>query len=141
VNRTTVVNLLSSIHVGFDLHQHEEDLFSRCRSISLPRKILKFPKEITVGEFIVNNDGVFYRDVREDEEERILVCSFLLVVGITRNKHGQDWGKQLVFVDPEGQEKQYHMSSAKNPNVIISDLVHRGLVLSSNSRSRNLLAQ
>ena len=105
------------------------------------RKILKFPKEITVGEFIVNNDGVFFRDVQEDEEERIHVCSPVLVVGVTRNKDGQDWGKLLVFVDPEDQEKQYHMSSSKNQNVILSDLVHRGLVLSSNNRSRNLLAQ
>src|ERR1700688_950359 len=104
------------------------------------RKILKFPKEITVGEFIVNNDGVFFRDAQDDDEERILVSSPILVNAITRNKDGQDWGKLLVFSDPEGQEKQYHMSSAKNQNIIISDLVHRGLFLSSNSQSRNLLA-
>ena len=104
-------------------------------------KILKFPKEIAVGEFIINKDGVFYKDVRDDVEERILVCSPLLVNAITRNKDGNDWGKLLVFADPEGQEKQYHMASSKNQNLIISDLVHRGLVLSSHSRSRHLLAQ
>jgi putative DNA primase/helicase len=105
-------------------------------------KILKFPKELAVGEFIINNEGVFFRDVRDDdEEERILICSPLLVNAVTRNKDGNDWGKLLVFADPEGQEKQYHMASSKNQNVIISDLVHRGLVLSSHSRSRNLLAQ
>jgi putative DNA primase/helicase len=105
-------------------------------------KILKFPKEIEVGDFIIiNNDGVFFRDVRDDEEERVLVCSPLLVNAITRNKDGNDWGKLLVFADPEGQEKQYHMASSKSQNVIISDLVHRGLVLSSHSRSRHLLAQ
>ena len=59
-----------------------------------------------------------------------------LVNAITRNKDGNDWGKLLIFADPEGQEKQYHMASSKNQNVIISDLVHRGLVLSSHSRSR-----
>jgi putative DNA primase/helicase len=103
--------------------------------------MLKFPKEIEVGDFIINREGVFFRDVRDDEEERILVCSPLLVNAITRNKDGNDWGKLLVFADPEGQEKQYHMASSNNQNVIISDLVHRGLVLSSHSRSRNLLAQ
>ena len=104
-------------------------------------KTLKLNKEITAGEFIINKHGLFYRDVRDEAEERILVCSPLLVTGITRNKDGNDWGKLLVFADPEGQEKQYHMASSKGHNVVISDLVHRGLVLSSHSRSRHLLAQ
>src|SRR5689334_7986064 len=104
-------------------------------------KILRFPKEIAAGEFIISKEGVFYRDVKDDVEERILVCSPLLVTAITRNQHGHDWGKLLVFNDPECHEKHYHMASSKNQKLIISDLVHRGLVLSSHSRSRNLLAQ
>jgi putative DNA primase/helicase len=104
-------------------------------------KILKLNKEITAGEFVINKHGVFYRDVRDEREERILVCSPLLVTGITRNKDGNDWGKLLVFADPEAHEKRYHMSSSKGQSVVISDLVHRGLVLSSHSRSRHLLAQ
>src|ERR1035438_1109849 len=104
-------------------------------------KTLKLNKEITAGEFIINKHGLFYRDVRGEVEERILVCSPLLVDAITRNKDGNDWGKLLVFADPEGQEKQYHMASSKGHNVVISDLVHRGLVLSSHGRSRHLLAQ
>jgi putative DNA primase/helicase len=104
-------------------------------------KILRLHKEITAGEFVINKHGVFYQDVRDDVEESILVCSPLLVTGITRNKDGNDWGKLLVFADPEGHEKTYHMASSKGQNVVISDLVHRGLVLSSHSRSRNLLAQ
>jgi putative DNA primase/helicase len=104
-------------------------------------KILKLNKEIAAGEFIINKHGVFYRDVRDEVEERILVCSPLLVTGITRNKDGNDWGKLLVFADPEGHEKQYHMASSKGQNIVISDLVHRGLVLSSHNRSRHLLAQ
>jgi putative DNA primase/helicase len=104
-------------------------------------KTLKLNKEITAGEFIINKHGLFYRDVRDEVEERILVCSPLLVTGITRNKDGNDWGKLLVFADPEGHEKQYHMASSKGQNIVISDLVNRGLVLSSHSRSRHLLVQ
>ena len=103
--------------------------------------MLRLRNDIKIGEFVINRHGVFYRDVRDEVEERILVCSPLLVTGITRNKEGNDWGKLLVFADPEGQEKQYHMASSKGQNAIISDLVHRGLVLSSHSRSRSLLAQ
>src|SRR5271167_2349060 len=106
-----------------------------------PNKILKFGKEIRVGGLTINNDGVTYNDLRDDVEQHIPVCSPLLIKAITRNKDGNDWGKLLVFVDPEGHEKQYHMASSKNQNVIISELVHRGLVLSSHSRSRHLLAQ
>ncbi|MGD1098509.1 MAG: DUF927 domain-containing protein [Bryobacteraceae bacterium] len=102
---------------------------------------LKLSKPITCGDFTINKCGVIYNDLRDDVEEHIPVCSPLLVKAITRNKDGNDWGTLLVFVDPEGQEKQYHMASSKNQNVIISELVHRGLVLSSHNRSRHLLAQ
>jgi putative DNA primase/helicase len=104
-------------------------------------KLLAMNKTITVGDFKINHEGVFYKDSRDDIEQLIPVCSPLLVKGITRNKDGNDWGKLLVFTDPEGQQKTFHMASSKNQNVIISDLVHRGLVLSSHSRSRHLLAQ
>ena len=106
-----------------------------------PRKILKLNKQIIAGDFVISKKGVFFKDVRDGIEDRILVCSPLLVHAITRNKDGNDWGKLLVFTDPEGQEKHYHMASSKAQNVVISDLVHRGLVLSSHSRSRSLLAQ
>ena len=102
---------------------------------------LNITKEITVGEFVINKCGVFYLETRDDEEERILICSPLLVKAITRDKNGNNWGKLVSFSDPEGHKKTYHMSSSKNQNLVISDLVHRGLVLSSHARSRNLLAQ
>src|ERR1700681_200671 len=92
--------------------------------INKPAKVFKSGKEITVGDFSINQDGVIYNELRDDVEQHIPVCSPLLVKAITRNKDGNDWGKLLVFVDPEGQEKQYHMASSKNQNVIISDLVH-----------------
>src|SRR5580698_946834 len=104
-------------------------------------KLLGMNKEIIVNDFKINNDGVFFKDTRDDIEQLIPVCSPLLVNAVTRNKDGNDWGKLLIFIDPEGQQKQYHMASSKNQNVIISDLVHRGLVLSSHGRSRHLLAQ
>src|ERR1700693_3575943 len=87
-------------------------------------KMLDFSKEIKVGEFVIDNESVLYKDVRDDGEHLIPICSPLLVKAITRNKDGNDWGKLLLFVDPEGQQKQYHMASSKNQNVIISDLVH-----------------
>jgi putative DNA primase/helicase len=104
-------------------------------------KLLKAGEEIAVGEFMVNNRGLFIIDGRDDVNDRTFICSPILVTGITRNKDGNDWGKLLAFIDPEGKKKQYKMSSAKNQNLVISDLVHRGLVLASDSRARNFLAR
>jgi len=104
-------------------------------------KLLGVNKEVIVGDFKINNDGVLFKDTRDDIEQLIPICSPLLVKATTRNKEGNDWGKLLIFVDPEGQQKMYHMASSKNQNAIISDLVHRGLAVSSHSRSRHLLAQ
>jgi putative DNA primase/helicase len=103
--------------------------------------LLDLAEQLTVGDFSINSRGVFYTDIRNEVENEIPVCSALVVKAITRNKDGNDWGKLLIFTDPEGNEKQYHMSSSRNQNLVISDLVHRGLVLSSHSRSRSLLAQ
>lgn len=105
------------------------------------KNLLAYKQEIVVGGFIINNKGLFYKDLRDEAEERILICSPLIVKAITRNKDGYDWGKLLLFTDPENKKKQYHMASSKNPNIIIADLVHRGLVLASHSRARILLAQ
>jgi putative DNA primase/helicase len=106
-----------------------------------PSTVQKEEGGIAFGDFFANQDGVFYKDVRNDVEQQIPICSPLLVRAITRNKDGNDWGKLLVFTDPEGQEKRYHMASSKNQNVVTSELVHRGLVLSSHCRARGLLAQ
>jgi putative DNA primase/helicase len=103
--------------------------------------MLGFSKEISVGDCVISEEGVIYRDVRDDRDQMIPVCSRLVVKAITRNNDGNDWGKVLIVCDPEGNEKQYHMSSSKNHNVVISDLIHRGLVLSPHGRARNLLAQ
>jgi len=105
------------------------------------KNLLKIGEEIVVDEFVITNRGLFHSDVHDDIDERILICSPVLVTGISRHKDGNDWGKVLVFIDPEGKKKHYLMSSSKNQNVVISDLVHRGLVLASHSRSRTLLAQ
>jgi hypothetical protein len=97
--------------------------------ITSRHKIIKLNKEIEIGKFVINRHGVFFKDVLDEVEERILVCSSLVVNGITRNKDANDWGKLLLFIDLEGNEKQYHMSSSKAQNIVISDLVHRGVVI------------
>jgi hypothetical protein len=61
-------------------------------------------KLIRVGDFTISKDGVIYNDLRDDVEEHIPVCSPLFIKAITRNKDGNDWGKLLVLVDPEGKE-------------------------------------
>jgi hypothetical protein len=52
-------------------------------------KILTLRNEIKIGEFVINKHGVFYRDVRDEVEKRILVCSPLLVTGHHKKQGGQ----------------------------------------------------
>lgn len=99
-------------------------------------------EEQRFDDFLVNNEGVFYLVRREDREEQIIhVCSPLIVVAITRNSKGTNWGKLFSLVDPEGHEKQHHIRNTANHQTVIAELVHKGLTLSGHPRARTLLLQ
>ena len=98
-------------------------------------------QETQLGDFLVNGEGVFFNNNRD---EKIEVCSPLLVIAVTRNAQGTDWGKLLLLLDPEGNEKQHHMKNAvlmSKPQAVITDLVDKGLILSAHPRARTLLLQ
>jgi putative DNA primase/helicase len=101
-------------------------------------------EEIQIGDFLLNEEGVFYIDQRGEHAEEIHVCSPLTINAVTRNADGNDWGKRCSFLDPEGNEKQHHFRSASlmgNAQTVVSEFVHKGLILSGNPRSRTLLVQ
>lgn len=102
--------------------------------------------EIHFGDFFINDQGVFYDNQRGGERaaDPIEVCSVLIPTAITRNKDGNDWGKEFLLFDPEGNEKKYHMKSAvlnSKPQTVITDLLHLGLMMSGHPRARTLLIQ
>lgn len=97
-------------------------------------------QEIHFGDFLINDEGVFYNDPR-GQRETIHVCSRLVLTAITRNTQGNDWGKLFTLTDPSGAEKQCHVRNAARPADAILDLKHKGLMMSAHTRANALLAQ
>src|ERR1035441_9160709 len=96
--------------------------------------------EIHFGDFLINDEGVFYNDPR-GQQETIHVCSRLVLTAITRTEDGNEWGKLFTLTDPAGDEKQYHMRNAANAAAVITDLKQKGLMLSGHTRAHTLLTR
>ncbi|MEI9976999.1 MAG: DUF927 domain-containing protein [Ignavibacteriota bacterium] len=98
------------------------------------------PTEAGCDGFLIDDEGVYY----STENETIEVCSPLVLEAITRNQDGNDWGKLFRLVDPEGSVKQYHMRSSllvANQQVVMADLVNKGLEVSGHPKAKLLLMQ
>ena len=96
--------------------------------------------EIHFGDFLINDEGVFYNDPR-GQQETIHVCSRLVLTAITRTEDGNEWGKLFTLTDPAGDEKQYHMRNAANAAAVITDLKQKGLMMSGHTRAHTLLTR
>jgi len=95
--------------------------------------------QVQYGDFFMDDEGVFYNDPR-GQQETIHVCSPLVLTATTRNADGNDWGKLFTLTDPAGVEKQYHMRNAAGTAIAITDLKHKGLMMSAHTRAHALLA-
>jgi putative DNA primase/helicase len=95
--------------------------------------------EIQFGDFFVNAEGVFYNDPR-GQQETIHVCSRLVLLAMTRNADGDDWGKLFTITDPAGVEKQYYMANDCSTAAAITQLKRKGLAMSAHVRAHGLLA-
>jgi len=100
--------------------------------------------EEQIGDFVVNAGGVYFRHEVKGEMVDIHVCSTLTIEAESRNKDGKDWGKLLMFSDPSGKRKTYHLRTsalAFQASQVVADLIHEGLRLGAQGRSRSLLIQ
>lgn len=100
--------------------------------------------EERIGDFVINAAGVYFLHEVKGEIEQIHVCSTLTIEAESRNKDGKDWGKLLAFTDPSGKLKTYHLRTsalAFQSSQVVADLIHEGLRLGAQGRSRPLLVQ
>jgi putative DNA primase/helicase len=95
--------------------------------------------EIHFGDFLIDEEGVFYNDPR-GQQETIHVCSRLVLLAMTRNADGDDWGKLFTLTDPAGVEKQYYMGNDYSTAFAITQLKRKGLAMSAHARAHGLLA-
>jgi len=88
----------------------------------------------TVGDFLIERDGgrVVHQKSLGDRSIETPVSSILKIAAESRNHAGQDWGKLLVFTDPGGNRKTYHLRTADlalRASFVVGELIHEGLRL------------
>lgn len=95
--------------------------------------------------FRIANRGLEHGTVTEtDAGEQITwqpVCSPIYIVGWARTPKSSEWGKVVVFTDPDGKAKEYIIplrDLAGDCRTILGDLAAEGLQFAANSRAKGL---
>ncbi|WP_130537650.1 DUF927 domain-containing protein [Thiomicrorhabdus indica] len=97
------------------------------------------PEGFTFGE-----SGLTYTDPNNENASPIWICSKLDVSAMTRDHHGENWGRVLEFRDKENRAKRWVMPMkllAGRGDVLHSTLLSMGLSISNSQRAKSLLAQ
>lgn len=81
------------------------------------RKILGIAEELPSaalpqnGSYQLKDSGVWYHSTSPDEQtNEIWICSYLEVLGYTRDPRGYNWGRWLRMKDADGTEKTWAMA-------------------------------
>ena len=56
--------------------------------------------------FYLDDTSLWYQEPKEDEDEspvRLRICSRLEIIAVTRNQHGEDFGRLLQWHDCDGR--------------------------------------
>ena len=72
------------------------------------------PTNAVKHPFRLTEDGVYYADSDEDDEEIewVPVCSRLEVLALTRDDRGEEWGRLLAVTDADGSTHEWAMPMA-----------------------------
>lgn len=103
--------------------------------------------DVQAKSFFINRDngeGVFYQAVNLDGESlpALKICSYLKVLGKTRDVNATGWGYLLELVDPEGNKKRCTIQErmlGTDGAQYRGDLADLGLRIEPNLKARNLL--
>jgi len=113
------------------------------------KKILGEPtqetKSVESGAYKLKESGVwFYGYSCDDQDEGIWVSSWLTVIGYTRDRQNQSWGRLLQLRDQDGKEKTWAMSMeylAGDGLELRKKLLSLGVLLNMNRQERHHLLQ
>ena len=85
------------------------------------------------GNYTFKDSGVWFREAsQEGQEQGTWVCSYLEVIGYTRDREGAAWGRLLRIRDVDGKEKTWAMPMeylAGDAIELRKKLLHMGLQL------------
>ena len=95
-------------------------------------------------DFIITNDGVFWRGLDERNENLVRVCASLHVTACVRDPGSFNWGRVLEFFDADGVPHSWVMPMT----ILVGDgvelcreLVRQGLDIATGARARAMLVQ
>jgi uncharacterized protein (DUF927 family) len=98
----------------------------------------------TQGSYTLKDSGVWFREASEDgQEQGVWVCSYLEVIGYTRDAANMAWGRLLRMHDADRQEKTWAMSMeylAGDGLELRKKLLHMGVRLNLCRYARHHLA-
>ena len=112
------------------------------------------PEPVARFELAVKDDnsrvpGVYWVGVTRDKDGTVTgqaapvwICSPLRVAAMTRDIHGGEWGRLLVFNDRDGREHRWTMPMrmlAGNADGLRGELLAEGLTIATDPRARALL--
>jgi putative DNA primase/helicase len=85
--------------------------------------------------FILNREGVFYTDGKEN----LWICSHLEVRSLVRDAASKNWGRLLAFCDADGKTHQWSMPMEmlkSGGDDLRGELLRLGLILSPSPKAR-----
>ncbi|GAB1259858.1 DUF927 domain-containing protein [Aurantivibrio plasticivorans] len=100
----------------------------------------------SIGRFLINNNGVFFRSEMEDDDNALVrVCDRLDILALTRDKQGNNWGTLVRLTDPDGVVKEWNIPSellaTEGGSEVLRQLFNLGLRAESGQQPRRRLIQ
>lgn len=95
-------------------------------------------------DFLVTDEGVFWRGTTERNDKAVRVCALLRVTALVRDIASANWGRVLEFSDADDVPHKWVMPMAMlvgDGVEVCRELVRQGLDIVTGSRVRALLVQ
>ena len=95
--------------------------------------------------FYLDDTSLWYQEPKEDEDEspvRLRICSRLEIIAVTRNQHGEDFGRLLQWHDCDGRMHTWAMPMsmlASEGYPYLGELLSKGLEIEPGRMARQKL--
>lgn len=109
------------------VHQRIEEIEKKCKE-QIQKKLSRLP-----AGFYLDETSLWYKDEPKNENDiptPLRICSRLEIIAVTRNKHGEDFGRFLQWYDCDGRLHTWAMPMsllAGEGTVYLGELLSKGL--------------
>jgi putative DNA primase/helicase len=139
-------NSIVQNHSQAQFHTEDHKLLSMKRAEELENRFKQIQPELPDGFFFSNDKLMYLQTVNSPDQkpsQPVFICSKLEVVAYIRDDNNENYGKLLVFKDPEQQIHEWPMPMeliAGDGTKYRAALLSRGLEISMNRSAQSLLS-